>query len=188
VIKFIGEDGFYPRWAQGIGRWVHQRVPIRTGNIPLIFPPEANQYLIWVPPKRGFLGMRRTSIKDEITNSIKEVHSIPFQCISCGWQGMGRELDYAGELSYYALRCPKCANTLEPDLNSLNVKIIIEKWINAGEPYLENPGAAPNLIATKPITNLEYWIDSFKPMPNELAYVGQQLWQYFATFIGDMQQ
>ena len=183
--RFIGQDGFYPKWAQGLGRWTHQNVRVQTGSWPLIFPPEAYEYLAWVPPKKGLFGQRKISLQDEISDSIRELHYIPFVCTACPWEGTGRELDYAGERSYYALKCPKCYSSLEPDLRGLNKRIIIEKWVDSGKPVLESPGTAPNIVSTKPIIDLEHWIRSFKPMPNELAYVGQQLWPNFATFISE---
>jgi hypothetical protein len=188
--RFVGEDGFYPRWAQTVGRWVHQKVPVQTGAIPLIFPPEASQHLVWVPPKRRAFGLRKVSLQEEISNSIRELNIIPFICTTCGWEGLGQELGYAGERSYYALRCPECFGSqgLEPDLRELDEKSILEQWVRLGKPVLENPGAAPNIASIKPIVDLEHWIKSFNPMPNELAYVGQQLWPNFATFIIETQR
>jgi len=188
--RFIGENGFYPKWTQGVGRWVHQKVPVQTGTIPLIFPPEASQYLVWVPPKRGAFGLRKVSLQEEISNSIRKLNLIPFICTTCGWKGLGQELGYAGERSYYALRCPECLGSqgLEPDLRALDEKSILEQWVKLGKPVLENPGAAPNIVSIKPIADLEHWIKAFNPMPNELAYVGQQLWPNFATFITKAQR
>jgi hypothetical protein len=60
--KFIGQDGFYPKWTQSTGRWVHQKVPVQTGNIPLIFPPEARQYLVWVPEEEP-LGEEKSAFR-----------------------------------------------------------------------------------------------------------------------------
>jgi hypothetical protein len=187
--RFIGEDGFYPKWAQGVGRWVLQKVPVQTGSMPLIFPPEADQYLVWVPPKRGVFGLRKVSIQDEIRNRIRELHNIPFVCIRCAWEGRGKELNYAGEPSWYALSCPKCfgSESLGPDLRGLDEELILRRWVKLGKPLLESPGAASNIVSIKPIADLKHWIESFHPMPNELAYVGQQLWPNFATFIAEAQ-
>jgi outer membrane protein assembly factor BamB len=188
--RFIGENGFYPKWTQGVGRWVHQKVPVQTGAMPLIFPHEASQYLVWVPPKRGAFGLRKVSLQDEISNSIRELNIIPFICTTCGWRGTGQELGYAGEQSYYALKCPECFGfeSLEPDLRGLDENSIIERWVKLDKPVLEAPGAARNIVSIRPIADLKHWIRSFVPMPNELAYVGQQLWPNFATFITEAQR
>lgn len=183
MTKFIGEDGFYPKWAQTRGRWVHQKVCVQTGKFPLIFPPEANQSLVWVSPPKGFLGSRKISLQEEIYSSIRELNYIPFLCPNCGWQGWGKELGYAGERIYYALKCPECSENPYPDLRGLDENIIVKRWIELGKQTLEAPGAASNIVSIEPIRDLKIWIESFKPMANELAYVGQQLWPNFSTFI-----
>lgn len=71
--RFIGESRFYPKWTQDVGLWVHQKVPVQTGTMPLIFPPEASQHLVWVPPKRGAFVLKKISLQEEISNSINEL-------------------------------------------------------------------------------------------------------------------
>lgn len=190
VIKFIGEDGFYPKWAQGEGRWVCQRVLVITGhsnwfNLPP--PPESERTLVWVPPKSGFLGLGKISPDEEASRASMELRQIPFKCLRCGWQGMGNELTCTNPIYQYLI-CPECLNNIDPDLRALSTEVIVNQWDKLGRPCLEMPAAASNLIGTKPIDNLPNWITSFQPMTNELAYVGQQLWSNFASFIRDVQK
>lgn len=189
MVKFIGEDGFYPKWAQGEGRWVHQRVLVVTGSMPSLEPPEANRYLIWVPPKSGFLGARKSSPQVEARRASEELNQIRFYCFGCGWEGMGNKLVCSGgEPRHWLLQCPECFVLVAPDLRGLGTEVIIEQWQRLGRPALENPGASWNIVSIKPVNDLRNWIDSFEPMANELAYVGQQLWPNFASFMKDAQQ
>jgi len=189
MVKFIGEDGFYPKWAQGEGRWVHQRVLVVTGGMPSLEPPGANRYLIWVPPKSGFLGARKSGPQVEGRCASEELNQIRFHCFGCGWEGMGNKLVCSGgEPRYWLLQCPECFAVVAPDLRGLDTEVIIEQWHRLGRPALENPGASWNIVSIKPINDLRDWIDSFEPMANELAYVGQQLWPNFANFMKDAQQ
>ena len=187
MVKFIGQDGFYPKWAQGVGRWVHQRVLVITGGIPPIAPLEASKWLVWVPPKSSFLGLRKVSPQVEASHASTELNQIPFRCTKCGWTGMGSKLECYGDPSSWILDCPECFVPVEPDLRSLSTEVIIRQWERLGRPVLENPGAAPEILSIRPISDLRSWIDSFEPMPNELAYIGQQLWPTFADFVRDAQ-
>lgn len=189
AVKFIGEDGYYPKWAKGEGRWAHQKVLIITRTIPSLAPPEANQRLVWVPPESKFLGLKRTKPQVEAQCASEELNQIPFVCPRCGWKGMGSELDCIGDKpAYWLLECPECFALIEPDLCGLDSEVIIRQWDRLGRPALENPGAALNIVSAPPINDLRNWNDSFKPMANELAYVGQQLWPNYASFIRDARQ
>ena len=183
--KFIGEEGFYPRWAVSGGRWVLQKVRVQTGSMLTFYPPEADKYLVWVPPQRGLLGLRKVSLQDEISNSITELSRIPLKCDQCAWEGRGNLVGYAGQRSYHAVSCPVCHGwaSLGPDLRGLDAEAILKRWEKLGKPTLEAPGAAPNIVSIAPISDLRHWLKTFEPMPNELAYVGQQLWPDFATFV-----
>jgi len=75
-----------------------------------------------------------------------------------------------------------------PDLRGLDTELILEQWERLGRPVLENPGAAPDIVSIRPIDDLRHWIDFHQPMANELAYVGQQLWPDFASFVRDTRQ
>jgi len=63
-IPFIGENGYYPRWARGSGRWLFQRTLIVIGQ--MLGPiaqlrakevPVSEQVIVWCPPRRvPFIG------------------------------------------------------------------------------------------------------------------------------------
>jgi len=188
-VKFIKEDGFYPKWAQGEGRWVHQKVSIVTGTLPTFVPPEASKYLVWVPPKSKLPGFRKTKPQTEAQRASEELNQIPFVCPKCGWKGIGSEIGCIGDKpAYWLFECPECFAPVEPDLFGLDTEIIINQWERLGRPVLENPGAASNIVSAPSVNDLRNWVDSFKPMANELAYVGQQLWPNYSSFIRDARQ
>lgn len=190
MVKFIGEEGFYPKWAQGEGRWVLQRNLIITGKSAWFNPPpppEADIALVWVSPKGGFLGLGKMSAENETSRAESELKQIPFKCYRCGWEGRWNGVIYPSRQIYVNLICPECLSSIYPDLRELNIEVIIRQWDQLGRPPLEMPGAAANIKGMKPIENLADWITSFKPMENELAYVGQQLWPNFACFIRSVQ-
>lgn len=192
MVKFISEEGFYPQWAQGEGRWVQQRVLVRTLTSPfaLLPPPlEVSKSLVWVPPKGRLLGLRKISSQAEAHRASAELNQIPFRCPGCGWKGIGSKLVCIGDKpAHWVLECPECFTPVEADLRGLDAEVIIEQWHRLGRPVLENPGAAPDIVSIKPINDLRDWIESFEPMANELAYVGQQLWPNFTSFIMEARQ
>lgn len=191
MVKFIGEDGFYPKWAIGKGRWVHQRVLVITGTSSLFNPPpppEASRWMVWVPPKRSLLGLRPITENEEARLASEELNNIPFVCTSCGWAGTGNKFYCEGKPINWILLCPECNVQVEPKLGGIDSNVIVSQWFRLGRPTLEMPGAARLIVSTKPITDLSNWIKSYDPMPNELAYVGQQLWSNFATFIAEAQR
>lgn len=157
--------------------------------MPTFIPPEASKYLVWVPPKSKFLRLKKTKPQIEAQRASEELNQIPFVCPRCGWKGIGSELGCIGDKpAYWLFECPECFALVEPDLFGLDTEVIINQWERLGRPVLENPGAAFNIVSAPPVDDLRNWVDSFKPMANELAYVGQQLWPNYASFIRDARQ
>ena len=58
MVPFIGENGFYPEWCTGPGRWVQQRVFTTVRGMmaamdELARPSVSHEALLWAPPRRG---------------------------------------------------------------------------------------------------------------------------------------
>lgn len=202
---FVGQDGFYPAWARGEGRWVLQRVFttvrgwIAMGDA-VGRHAVSHEGLVWAPP-RGSLNrlFRRFRRRAEARRALDELRCIPLECSNCEWRGVEPLVfegwvALAGEFmlvlprdnpdpANWRLRCPHCHLVVGPQLCGLDVDVIVRQWNTLGRPVLDPPAAAPMIERAKPIFDLEEWIERTEPMENELAYVGQQLWNNFSDFI-----
>ena len=197
-MRFIGEDGYYPKWAQGKGRWVVQRVFTTAEEFMakidyLAKPAIADEGVVWVPPRGGVNGL--ASIFNQSAESwraLYELQYIPFVCSMqydrCNWKGFQPRVWLYGSSPrpmFWRVRCPKCGSIAFPDIADLDYDIIINRWKSLGRPALDNPAAAKMIVSVKPVYDFKKWIENFKPMETELAYVGQQLWPNLAHFLKD---
>ena len=83
----------------------------------------------------------------------------------------------------WRVRCPQCHSLVGPNIFNLSSERIIERWKAKAKPVLDDPCAASMIASSAPIKDLEEWIQRFKPMKTELAYVGQQLWANLSEFV-----
>jgi len=192
---FIGEGGFYPDWVAGGCRWVIQRVFTTVRGMigetdTLCRPPVSYELLIWVPRRGWLTTILPSESGPDASRAIEELQGIALVCLECEWAGYGPMIvgDERTGPSGWRLRCRDCCSLVGPDIDSLDLQVIVERWKEQGRPRLDPPGAAYMIKSIAPITNLEDWLESFQPMENETAYVGQQLWPSFAAFIGDAQR
>jgi len=196
-MHFIGEDGYYPDWAKGNGRWVLQKVFTTVqgfiGETDLLAKPSiADEGLIWAPPRGGLQGL--TAIfrrSEESLRAIQELQRIALVCSECTWKGFNPRIatrwSSSGPASWI-ISCPKCGRIAGPDIDDIDWDNIISRWKDMGMPRLEHPACAKLITSTRPIFDLEEWIQSFEPMEKELAYVGQQLWPNFAAFMHSVRE
>ncbi len=207
---FIGEDGFYPPWTQGTGRWVLQRVLTTVRGIlgqtdALAKHAVSDEGLVWVPPHGGVRAVfARFGRSAEAKRALDELQRIPLLCSGCEWLGSQPNV-FEGEVALagsfflsapgskprpanWRLRCPDCGAIVGPVLDNLDIDIVLRRWRTVGQPRLDSPAAAPMIQSVAPIQDLEQWINKYEPMENELAYVGQQLWSRFADFISDVRR
>ncbi|MDO8635274.1 MAG: hypothetical protein Q7R34_03385 [Dehalococcoidia bacterium] len=197
MIPFIGQNGYYPPWCKGNGRWVLQRVLTtvkgRLAQADEVCRPDVSyRSLLWAPPRGGL--RRLTSMfkrSQEAAAALWEVQFIPFSCPTCKWDGnqplIDARLGSQSRPMHWLLRCPLCSGNVEPNISGLDTQVIIKKWEANGRPILDPSAAAMSLHSVKPIYDLHKWISSVElpPYENELAYAGQQLWPCFAAFIQD---
>ncbi len=203
MVAFIGEDGFYPKWCTGPGRWVQQRVFTTVRGMmeewdELARPAVSHEALLWAPPRGGlrslFAPVRRGV---EVQRALLELQAIRLTCVNDDWSGydpriQAYEWSVAPALTNegpatWRLRCPECGALVGHELAGLDAESIVQHWVSAGRPNLERAGAATSIKSTLPIRDLAEWLDSAQPMENELAYVGQQLWPDFRSFIEAVQ-
>jgi hypothetical protein len=203
---FIGDDGFYPDWAKGDGRWVLQRVMTSvSGFMEIVDRMGRNEMsregLIWVPPNRGGLGrlFGRTDPGDDGQPAIEEVSRIPMECAeqdTCGWRGLDPDgqtsmirlgLKSSSGPANWGIRCPDCGQVAGPIFTGLNSDLIVRRWQILGRPMLDPPVASPLIESAQEVADLPSLLERLDPMANELAYIGQQLWTSFAAFIAEVQ-
>ncbi|MDA8217651.1 MAG: PQQ-binding-like beta-propeller repeat protein [Dehalococcoidales bacterium] len=189
MVKFVGEDGWYPDWARGEGRWVSQKVLHVRAHGGYLFEMTLTDWyknrLVWVPPRPGFLGRRRISVQEEASRARAEASRLLLWCPTCGWRGQGREAGVSGYAPVWKPKCPECAEDLLPDLCQLDREAIVEMWETRGKPALEPPHASMELASVMPISDLRQRLSFREWSGEELAYVGQQLWPDLASFLQD---
>lgn len=193
-IPFIGEQGFYPTWARGKGRWVFQRTLVSVGGIMAGYAelaaanvPSATQIIVWVPKHRGLLGrVFKSSIHEERELALQQLRLLRHICyggeckfeldLGSDTRVMVRETGLYPEEWY--LICPACGGNVGPDLAPIRSAQIIMRWGNCNRPVLEYPGASAAFRSAPPITDLPEWILKNEPSHLELAYLGQQMWTH----------
>src|SRR5882724_11472027 len=157
-ISFIGQDGFYPGWAKGSGRWLFQRTLVSVGGMMSGFAelvaarvPSAQQIIVWVPPRRWlFDRWSLVSIHTERQRALAQLSELSLRCY-------GNECDLKLDNSFavrtlvhenglkpeqWYLICPGCGGIVGPDLSLVNPTGIIRRWNKVGKPALENPAAS----------------------------------------------
>lgn len=198
MVKFIGEDGFYPKWATQNGRWVYQRVLTTVRGMmqdldTLTRPQISSEVLVWAPKKWSLLTLFG-SHDLEVNRAMHELRYIPLVCSRCDWKGNHSSFEIfdltSGPIAW-RLRCPECQSGVEPDLYSVDFEAVkdflVRRWVVLGHPILDPPGAATSARSFRPISDLPEWISTSVPQENELIYVGQQLWSSFAEFVDALQ-
>jgi hypothetical protein len=205
-IPFIGERGFYPRWARGSARWVFQRTTIIIGQmgadmarIHAMEVPVADQYVVWVPPTRlPILGALPSAVHQERQQALNELSCLKLVCYgeecgapkpgSCSY-GMSPDSvvkESGVQPDKWLLRCPKCGASVGPDISSISAGPLIRRWESVGRPRLEDPGAGWNLQPRAAVVDLPQWIERSKPSHFELAYFGPQMWPNIETMFASM--
>jgi hypothetical protein len=170
----IGQEDYRPRWAGRGGCWAQQRVPLQTGQpgglLWQYVPPIGEQYLVWVPS-------RFAEPEDEPVKALEELRRIPFFCEHCDWEGFGGDLvgSRSGDPTWWPLLCPRCGQDAIQDIRYLDQGKVLQRWEAAGRPKIEHPNFSP-YVKDIPITDLPDIMERMQPMPNELAYIAQQLW------------
>lgn len=200
MVRFIGEDEYYPYWTKGKGRWVIQRTFTTLTKWELlqsvdIFgkPTIADEGVVWVPPRGGLNGIKSAFAGSaESWRALYELQYIPFICSAqydkCTWNGLQGRVWLDGSSPrpmFWRVRCPKCGNIALPDVSGFDSEIIFNRWISLDKPVLDNPAAAKTIKSVKRISDIPKWIDDFRPTSMELAYVGQQMWPSLAHFLQD---
>jgi hypothetical protein len=186
--KFLAQDGFYPDWAKGEGRWAIQRVFTTVRGMmaqtdSLTRPAVSHESLIWVPKRVGISAIF-TRRENQAIRATAELSRIPIVCGGCDWTGSHPAIESQGRgPEHWTLRCPACGSIVGPDVDSLDSLKILARWDAVSRPVLDQPGAATSIKSIRPIADLRQWIRSYEPMENELAYVGQQMYANFADFI-----
>lgn len=195
-IPFIGESGYYPRWARGSERWVFQRTTIVIGKVGAEMAtlhamdvPVANQVVVWVPPTRlPILGSLPSAIHRERQQALDELGRLRLVCYGdkCDAAKPGSASNGLATTSVikesgvqpdkWVLLCPKCGATVGPDIASMVAGPLVRRWESVGRPRLENPGAGWNLQPAAAVVDLPEWIERCQPSHFELAYLGQQIW------------
>lgn len=115
------------------------------------------------------------------------MQALRLTCVNDDWQGHSPRIEDYGRGNEgpagWRLRCPECRALVGHGLSDIDAESIVRRWVAVGRPSLEMPGAALSIKSMLPIEDLSRWLESYQPMENELAYVGQQLWPDFRSFI-----
>src|ERR1017187_2799886 len=134
---FIGENGFYPSWAKGSGRWVLQRV-LTTGGIladldHISKPAIASEALIWVPPT-GLRWIFQTG-GGEASRALWELGKTPLLCEKGDWSRDWSSFSPSLEVKSrdrgprdWRVRCPICHSLVGPNIFNLSAERIVERW------------------------------------------------------------
>lgn len=206
-IPYIGENGFYPEWARGSGRWLFQRTLIVMGRllgdiarIHALEVPASTQIIVWSPrPRLPVLNLLPSRIHQERQIALQELRRFTLVCYGehCDspkpggshTKGLnpGAVIDEIGLYpENWFLRCPSCGECVGPDLGLIDTTSLIARWNILRKPILEHPGAAKGIKSAQPIVDLNNWIQTTDPSPLELAYLGQQMWPDIGTLMDAM--
>jgi hypothetical protein len=189
-IPFVGQNGFYPRWAKGSGRWVFQRTlvcvggPLGLGELATMNVPVAHQVIVWSPPARGVGHWFGTAaLQRERDSALGELEGLPLRCYgnncrAARKQGFAKSavVERGVYPDKWYLACPVCRGQFGPDLDRVCVEVIVSRWKHSGKPALDNPAAGADWRSAPEVVDVPRWIERSDPSPLELAYVGQQLW------------
>ena len=179
-IPFIGEKGYYPRWARGSSHWVFQRTTIIIGqmgaqmaSLHSMQAPISDQIIVWAPPNRiPFFGTRPAALHQERQHALTELHRWRLVCYGdrCNAPKPGSS---SGSLSPssviresgvqpndWLLLCPLCGASVGPDVAEVVVEPLLQQWHSKGQPLLENPGAGWNLQSIASIVDMPQWIQT----------------------------
>jgi curved DNA-binding protein CbpA len=203
-VPFIGERGYYPKWALGSGCWVFQRTLVlmgqMLGQIALLRAeevPVSKQLIVWSPPSRlPILSSLPARIHRERQRALGELETVTLVCYgeNClppkpgvkSPQGIKPVLaiqETGVQPEFWRFVCPSCGASVGPDLSLVSAVPIVEKWLSVGRPALDPPGAGAGIASIRPIADLAEWIANSKPSHLELAYVGQQMWPNIAAML-----
>jgi hypothetical protein len=195
-IPFIGENGRYPHWARGSGRWVFQRTLVMIGQVlgdiarlHAMEVPVSDQIIVWCPPRRlPFLGSLPSAVHRERQRAVAELQRFTLVCYGdrCGapkpgvgatGMALSSVIRESGvQPDDWLLACPFCSASVGPDLGCLSRDMLVTRWEAVGRPKLENPGAGAGIGSAAAISELPQWIAQLDPSHMELAYLGQQMW------------
>jgi hypothetical protein len=207
-IPFIGENGYYPRWARGSSRWVFQRTTIIIGqmgaqmaSLHSMQVPLSDQIVVWAPPNRmPIFGTRPSAIHQERQRALTELESWRLVCYgdqcnapkpgssSGSIQAASTIRESGVQPNNWLLLCPSCGASVGPDVADITVEPLIERWRSTGRPRLENPGAGWNLQPIASIADLPQWVQTLQPNHLELAYLGQQMWKNIESMLKAMKE
>jgi hypothetical protein len=197
-IPFIGQDGFYPDWAKGSGRWVFQRTLVSVGGMLEVYAglsalvSTADEIIVWVPKRRGIMYWLGTSaLHDERRLALNQLADLRMRCYGDDCPMMPQSVSAAKSLvdeagvypERWHLICPSCTGQAGPDLECVQAGPIIERWNALAKPVVENPAASAAIRSVRAITDLAKWVKGSQPSHLELAYVGQQLWPNIADML-----
>jgi hypothetical protein len=205
-IPFIGEEGYYPKWARSSGRWLFQRTLVvigqMLGDIALLHAaevPVSEQMIVWAPSRQiPLLSMLPSKIHQERQLALGELGRLKLVCYGekCSAPKPGsssygmaptsviRELGV--QPNKWLLLCPSCGNSVGPDIASLSATPLLMRWASLGRPALENSAAGFGIQSATPVVDLPQWITQSQPSLLELAYLGQQMWPDIATMLSAM--
>ena len=191
-IPFIGENGFYPSWVRGAGRWVLQRTLVSVGGLMsgyaemvALRTPGSDQVIVWVPRSGGFV--RRLvpgALHEERQEALRQLANFALRCYGedcrlalASPQQVQSIVSEAGlRPEQWRLQCPTCGGQIGPDLSPVAAEPIVKRWEETGRPTLDNPAASAAFRSSPGISDLPEWIRKNEPSHLELAYLGQQLW------------
>lgn len=190
-IPFIGQNGFYPRWAKGSSRWLFQRTLTSVGTmagyaeLAASEVATANQIIVWVPPRRMFGWAPSSTIHLERQQALAQLGVLSMRCY-----GNECNLNFDQPLAIrtiiyergikpeqWSLICPLCGGIVGPNLEPVTADGVIRRWNKVGKPALENPCASALFKSAAAVSDLPAWILSNTPSHLELAYLGQQMWR-----------
>lgn len=204
-IPFIGEYGFYPRWARGSGRWLFQRTGVMIGQIhgelgrlEAMQLPVSDQIIVWCPPRRiPIFSALPSAIHRERQNALNELNRLKLVCYGekCQAPKPGSTSDGLATSAViqesgvrpdkWLLLCPSCRASVGPDLGFMTthspLSIVIQRWETLGRPGLDDPSAGAALDSAGNVVDLAEWAKRLKPNPFEFAYMAQQMWPDIET-------
>lgn len=205
-IPFIGENGYYPRWARGSSRWVFQRTLIvigqMLGHVTRFHAMEvsvSDQVVVWSPPTRlPILGALPSAVHRERQQALSELQRLRLVCYGdkcrapkpgSGSEGMAASAaihESGVQPDKWLLVCSFCGASVGPDIACVSGEPLIRRWESVGRPRLENPGAGAGLRSAAQIADLPEWISRSEPSHLELAYLGQQMWPDIGSMLTTM--